>query len=99
MEKRAHGGNRLFPRAELAPVTLAVGGVLRSMRLRLALVTVVVPLVAAACGSGGGPKQLLVYEKPATFEGWGWIWSAGPDGSHPHKLLLGYEPSVSPNRR
>jgi len=43
--------------------------------------------------------HVLVYEKPVTFDGWGWIWRAAPDGSHPRKLVLGYEPSVSPDGR
>src|SRR5581483_829506 len=67
--------------------------------LRLGLVAVVVPFIVAACGGGNGATHVLVYQKPVTFDGWGWIWRAAPDGSHPRKLVLGYDPSVSPDGR
>jgi len=69
------------------------------MPFRLALFAAVVPLLLAACGGTGDARHVLVYEKPVTFDGWGWIWRAAPGGSHPHKLVLGYDPSVSPDAR
>jgi Tol biopolymer transport system component len=66
------------------------------MPLRLALVAAVVPILVAACG-GSSTAHVLVYENPVSVEGWGWIWRAAPDGSHPHRLVLGYQPAVSPD--
>jgi Tol biopolymer transport system component len=71
----------------------------RLTSLRLALAAIPLSLLMAACG-GTSARHALVYEKPVTsLPSWGWIWRAAPDGSHPQRLVRGYEPSVSPDGR